>query len=58
LGASYNARVRESLDKQEGLGAAQRWSDLRDIANEMADEAKKKAFACEVEYNLRTGIET
>lgn len=43
LGASYNDRAGESLNKDR-LGEAQRWSELRDIANEMGNDAKKRGM--------------
>lgn len=54
----YNDKSGEALsgrgNSSQQLAAAQYWSNLCDVASEMATEAQKKAIACQVELHLRS----
>lgn len=58
MGIEYNDKVRNilndsSLSQGDRLSQAQTWSGVRDTANNMSEEALKKAWACRVEIDLR-----
>ena len=57
LAAAYNDKVREatsaSLPIEQRLANGNYWSNLRDVAQEMAGDALKKASACRIELDLR-----
>lgn len=57
LSGAYNDKTRDALNgpgtPQEQLNKSYYWSNLRDVAKEMATEAQKKAAACQIELHLR-----
>jgi len=57
LSSAYNGKVSEALNENvapiQQLANSRHWSNLRDVATEMAADATKKATACQVELDFR-----